>query len=148
MGRTGQTSDKPKRRFNKDKDPEKKKKKKKNDAKTKDNVGTVIKKRPHRFKPGTRSLMEIRKYQKTYDLLIQKAPFRRFVKNILLELCDEEKRISKDGLALLQHSFEASVTQFLNSAVHCTIHGKRVTTNAKDVRLTAMFGKLDIPEPL
>ena len=34
-------------------------------------------KRPRRFQPGTKALMEIRKYQKLGELLIRKAPFAR-----------------------------------------------------------------------
>ena len=34
-------------------------------------------KRPRRFRPGTKALMEIRKYQKSGELLIRKAPFAR-----------------------------------------------------------------------
>ncbi len=32
-------------------------------------------KKPHRFRPGTVALREIRKYQKSTDLLIRKLPF-------------------------------------------------------------------------
>ena len=32
-------------------------------------------KRPRRFRPGTKALMEIRKYQRSGELLIRKAPF-------------------------------------------------------------------------
>ena len=32
-------------------------------------------KKPHRFKPGTVALREIRKYQKSTDLLMRKLPF-------------------------------------------------------------------------
>jgi hypothetical protein len=57
-------------------------------------------KRPHRFRPGTVALREIRKYQKSTDLLIPKACFQRLVKEIaqmklgvsckhhILTLCD------------------------------------------------------------
>ena len=34
-------------------------------------------KRARRFRPGTKALMEIRKYQKSGELLIRKAPFAR-----------------------------------------------------------------------
>ena len=34
-------------------------------------------KKPRRFQPGTRALMEIRKFQKLGELLIRKAPFAR-----------------------------------------------------------------------
>lgn len=42
-------------------------------------------KKPHRFKPGTVALREIRKYQKSTDLLIRKLPFQRLVKEIAQE---------------------------------------------------------------
>merc|ERR1712094_104361 len=43
-------------------------------------------KKPHRYRPGTVALREIRKYQKSTDLLIRKAPFQRLVR--------ESRRIS------------------------------------------------------
>merc|ERR1712007_277724 len=39
-------------------------------------------KKPHRFSPGTVSLREIRRYQKTTDLLLRKLPFQRLVREI------------------------------------------------------------------
>ena len=39
-------------------------------------------KRVHRFKPGTIALREIRKYQKSTDLLLRKLPFQRIVREI------------------------------------------------------------------
>ena len=39
-------------------------------------------KKPHRFRPGTVALREIRKYQKTTELLIRKLPFQRLVREI------------------------------------------------------------------
>ena len=39
-------------------------------------------KKPHRYRPGTVALREIRKYQKSTDLLIRKLPFQRVVKEI------------------------------------------------------------------
>jgi hypothetical protein len=36
-------------------------------------------KRPHRFRPGTVALREIRRYQKSTDLLLRKLPFMRLV---------------------------------------------------------------------
>ena len=45
-------------------------------------------KKPHRFRPGTVALREIRKFQKSTDLLIRKLPFQRFVKEIAQEAKD------------------------------------------------------------
>ena len=39
-------------------------------------------KRPHRYRPGTVALREIRQYQKSTDLLIRKLPFQRLVREI------------------------------------------------------------------
>ena len=36
-------------------------------------------KKPHRYKPGTVALREIRRYQKSTELLIRKLPFQRLV---------------------------------------------------------------------
>jgi hypothetical protein len=46
-------------------------------------IGEVASKK-RRFRPGTVALREIRKYQKSTDLLIQKLPFSRLVSLNLL----------------------------------------------------------------
>ena len=46
--------------------------------KTAPNTGGI--KKPHRYRPGTVALREIRKYQKSTELLIRKLPFQRLVK--------------------------------------------------------------------
>ncbi len=43
-------------------------------------------KKPHRYRPGTVALREIRRFQKSTDLLIRKAPFQRLVRKITEEL--------------------------------------------------------------
>ena len=39
-------------------------------------------KKPHRYRPGTVALREIRKYQKSTELVIRKLPFQRLVREI------------------------------------------------------------------
>ena len=51
-------------------------------------------KKPHRFRPGTVALREIKRYQKSTELLIKRLPFQRLVKEIytdnnIKKLCDE-----------------------------------------------------------
>ncbi|CAJ1346417.1 unnamed protein product [Effrenium voratum] len=58
-------------------------------------VGTM--KKTHRFRPGTLALREIRKYQKSTDLLIRKLPFQRLVKEIAQAA---SKAISLHGRAM------------------------------------------------
>ena len=43
-------------------------------------LGGVMK--PHRYRPGTVALREIRRYQKSTELLIRKLPFQRLVREI------------------------------------------------------------------
>ena len=42
-------------------------------------------KKPHRFRPGTVALREIRKFQKSTELLIRRLPFQRLVREIATE---------------------------------------------------------------
>ena len=44
--------------------------------------GTGGVKKPHKFRPGTVAIREIRKYQKSTDLFIRKLPFQRLVRKI------------------------------------------------------------------
>ena len=43
-------------------------------------------KKPHRYRPGTVALREIRRYQKSTELLIRKLPFQRLVREITAEI--------------------------------------------------------------
>ena len=52
-------------------------------------VAGAAHKKPHRYRPGTVALREIRKYQKSTELLIRKLPFQRLVR----EIAQESKRL-------------------------------------------------------
>merc|ERR1719211_490537 len=63
-------------------------------------------KKPHRYRPGTVALREIRKYQKSTDLLIRKLPFQRIVKEIAQEF-KSELRFQSSAILALQEASEA-----------------------------------------
>ena len=42
-------------------------------------------KKPHRFRPGTVALREIRKFQKSTELLIRRLPFQKLVREVANE---------------------------------------------------------------
>ena len=42
-------------------------------------------KKAHRFRPGTVALRDIRRFQKSTDLLIRKLPFQRLVREIAMD---------------------------------------------------------------
>ena len=52
---------------------------KKKPTSTENNTVNAIKPKRRRFRPGTLALREIRKYQRSTDLLIRKLPFARLV---------------------------------------------------------------------
>jgi histone H3 len=58
-------------------------------------------KKPHRFRPGTVALREIRKYQKSTELLIRKAPFQRLVREVA-QFEDTKLRFTSTALMALQ----------------------------------------------
>lgn len=98
--------------------------------------GTVVapKKRPHRFRPGTVALREIRRYQKGTDLLLRKAPFQRLVREIAQDL-KQDWRFQTSALAALQEAAEAFLIGLFTDTNLCAIHAKRVTIMPKDMQL-------------
>ena len=92
-------------------------------------------KKPHRYRPGIVALREIRKYQKSTDLLIRKMPFCRIVKEIMFEWLNVRYRIQAAAMLALQEATEAYIVGVLADANLCCIHRKRVTINEHDIRL-------------
>ena len=91
-------------------------------------------KKPHRYRPGTVALREIRRYQKSTDLLIPKAPFALLFREIL----QEEKsgtRIQAAAALAAQEMAEAFLVHRLEDSNLCAIHAGRVTVMPKDMQL-------------
>lgn len=99
-------------------------------------VGAGIKK-PHRFRPGTVALREIRKYQKSTELLIPKMPFRRLVREIAMSVAKQESGLRFQELAVLaiHEATEQYLTSIFEEANLAAIHAHRVTIQAKDIQL-------------
>lgn len=94
-------------------------------------------KKPHRFRPGTVALREIRRYQKSTDLLIRKLPFQRLVREIAQDYGDNgpELRFQSTAIAALQEAAEAYLVGLFEDTNLCAIHAKRVTIMPKDMQL-------------
>ena len=93
-------------------------------------------KRPRRYRPGTVALRDIRRYQRSTDLLIRKLPFQRFVREIAQDLeRDVEYRFQGSALLALQESAEAYLVGLFEDTNLCAIHAKRVTITQKDMWL-------------
>merc|ERR1711874_642007 len=91
-------------------------------------------KKPHRYRPGTVALREIRKYQKSTDLLIRKLPFQRLVREIAQNFCTE-LRFQSAALEALQEASEAYLVGLFEDTNFCAIHAKRVTIISRDIQL-------------
>jgi len=89
-----------------------------------------------KFRPGTVALREIRKYQKSTDLLIRKLPFQRLVREIVYDLFRSESyRMTPQALLALQEASEYFLVGMFGQVNDIAIHGKRVTIQAKDIQL-------------
>lgn len=95
--------------------------------------GSGIKK-PHRYRPGTVALREIRRYQKSTELLIRKLPFQRLVREIAQET-KADLRFQSTAIAALQEASEAYLVSLFEDVNLCAIHSKRVTIMVRDIQL-------------
>jgi histone H3 len=105
-------------------------------------VGGV--KKPHRYRPGTIALREIRRFQKTTDLLIRKAPFQRLVREITQTMF-RNKDLHFQSLAVLslQEASEAYMIGMFEDTNLCAVHAKRVTIMPSDMLLARrLHGKI------
>ena len=91
-------------------------------------------KKPHRYRPGTVALREIRKYQKSTDLLIRKLPFQRLVKEIAQDY-KSDLRFQSTAVLCLQEASEAYLVGLFVDVNLCAIHGGRVTIMPRDMHL-------------
>ena len=91
-------------------------------------------KRPHRYRPGTVALREIRRYQKSTDLLIRKAPFQRLVREIAQDFI-QDLRFQSSAIGALQEATEAYLVSLFEDTNLSAIHAKRVTIMPKDIQL-------------
>lgn len=86
-----------------------------------------------KFKPGSIALREIRKYQKSSDLLIRKRPFQRLVRHLVS--FNSELRFQSAALVIFQEAAENFLISLLEDAYRCAVHAKRVTLLPRDIIL-------------
>ena len=91
-------------------------------------------KKEHRYRPGTMALREIRRYQRSTELLIRKLPFQRLVREIAQEY-NTDLRFQSLAVLALQEASEAYLVGLFEDSNLCAIHAKRVTIMPKDIHL-------------
>ncbi|XP_042841469.1 histone H3.3-like [Panthera tigris] len=90
-------------------------------------------KKPHRYRPGTVALREIRRYQKSTELLIRKLPFQRLVREIAQDF-KTDLRFQSSAVMALQEACEAYLVGLFEDTNLCAIRAKRVTVMPKDIQ--------------
>ena len=91
-------------------------------------------KKPHRFRPGTVAIREIKRYQKSTELLIKRLPFQRLVKEIAQNF-KSDLRFQASAVIALQEATESYMVSLFQDTNLCAIHAKRVTIMPKDMQL-------------
>jgi histone H3 len=87
-----------------------------------------------RWHAGTVALRQIKKFQKSTDLLMRKAPFQRLVRELATGH-KEGLRWAGAAVAALQEATESYVTGLLSDSNLCALHARRVTLMSRDVAL-------------
>ena len=100
-------------------------------------------KKKRRFSNRTIALREIRKYQRSYHLLIPNGPFKEMMRNIADKLTINQNgksiKWSKQAYVALQHHLEMSMVRKLSNAYVCSLHAKRITLIPKDIQIASFI---------
>ena len=91
-------------------------------------------KKSHRFRPDSDPWIDIRRYQKSTELIIRKLPFQRLVREIAQAL-KTDLRFQSSAVMALQEASEAYLVGLFEDTNLCAIHAKRVTIMPKDIQL-------------
>ena len=92
--------------------------------------------KPRRYRPGTVALREIRRYQKSTELLLRKIPFQRLVREVVTKIYPNENyRFQSTALLALQEASEDYLVRMFSQVNDLAIHGKRVTIKPEDIHI-------------
>ena len=101
--------------------------------------------KPRRYRPGTVALREIRRYQKSSELLIRKIPFQRLVREIVHNLYPHDNiRFQSTALLALQEASEDFLVRMFTQVNDLAIHGKRITIKPSDLHIWGRITGTDL----
>jgi histone H3 len=90
-------------------------------------------KKPHRYRPGTVALREIRKYQKSTELLIPRTAVARLIREISQDY-KTDLRFQASAINALHEALEYHMIELFENTNLSAIHAKRVTIIPKDIQ--------------
>ncbi|RWR98899.1 histone H3.3-like protein [Dinothrombium tinctorium] len=94
-----------------------------------------VKKKKRRWRKGIVALREIRRFQRSTENLIPRAPFQRLVREITQSINIEGLKYQTAALLALQEAAEAYIVNLFENTNLLAIHAKRVTIMPKDMQL-------------
>ena len=104
--------------------------------------------KPRRYRPGTVALREIRRYQKSSELLIRKLPFQRLVREVVSNLYPHDNlRFQSTAILALQEAAEDFLVRMFTQVNDLAIHGKRVTIKPSDLHIWGRITGTDLTSP-
>ncbi|KAJ1263443.1 hypothetical protein BS78_09G185000 [Paspalum vaginatum] len=103
-------------------------------------AGATGQKKKHRWRSGTVALRDIRKFQKSTELLIPFAPFVRLVREVTNYYSKEVTRWTPEALLAMQEAAEYHIIELFEVANLLAIHAKRVTIMQKDIQIARRIG--------
>lgn len=98
---------------------------------------TKLDRKPHRYRPGTVALREIRRYQKGTELLLPKAPCSRWIREIAQNfkgLDNEPMRFKDEAIDALRTAAEDLAVSLFKKAQLRACDRKKITVTALDLR--------------
>ena len=105
---------------------------------------TDVVKKKLRYRPGALALKEIRRYQKSTELLIPRLPFQRLVRNIVQAVSKNDFKFQSGALGALQEASEAFLVGLFEDTNLCAIHAKRFMFIISYVALTSNIQTFNI----
>nr|UXY87015.1 centromeric histone-3 like protein [Cryptomonas paramecium] len=87
-----------------------------------------------RYKNSEKTLNEIRKFQKSTDLLIHRLPFARLIKEITSNY-HHSLQWQSTAIEAIQHACEDYLVGLMEDANLSALHAKRITIMPKDLHL-------------
>merc|ERR1712035_2094 len=87
--------------------------------------------------PGKSAVEEVKKYQKSTELLVRMAAFKRVIRNCMSNIEQgQDLKFQKAAFSTLQTAYEAFMTDVLEDACRLAVHAKRKTLFRADIQLT------------
>ncbi|CAJ0748478.1 2224_t:CDS:10, partial [Entrophospora sp. SA101] len=95
--------------------------------------------KPPRYRPYNIALNEIRRHQRTTNLLLRRIPFSRVVEEIATNIFQQHSNMGFEfestAITALQEAAETYLIELFQDARLCTIHAKRATLSKEDIEL-------------